>query len=183
LLRIVVAGAILLSVAGCTSQPDTRLSPWPDHSSVVSLQGLVARHPGPWAWNLEGIGCVTGPDDLVVDSVTLHPPTAGLALTGWGGASRTRPVRTPLAVFPMGHRSLGSFGFDNLPWTSHCPHGDEQFAVALALTGRSPGTTAGVDLNFTNGTSLWIPVGMGLCWHWCPKGLTQQVMDAIDAQR
>ena len=179
---LAVAGSLGLGASGCGSQATTtHLSLAPMKGTTSSLQGLV-KQGQPMAFDLESLGCVEGGGDLTVASVTLHAPSSGLAVVDWGAKASGRDT-LPAGVFPLKAHSLSDFGLTHDPMSAACPHGNEQFGVVLKLTDAQQGTTAGLDVHFTNGTSAWFAEGLGLCRHWCPNSLGGQVVKAIESQQ
>lgn len=179
--------ALTLTLAGCgkdDSAPQSfRLDSMPN--TTMTTQGFV-KDGQPQAFNFERIGCVETQADLSVTSVTLHTPTSGLTLSDWGArpAGPHQPAAIDWGIFPLNKHPLSKLGLDKTAWTGHCGKQVEQFIVAVQLdSGSTTGTAAGVDVHFTDGTTTWIPVGIGLCVRQCTSAVINPVTDAIDTQR
>lgn len=178
-----IAVALLLgATSGCGSSPTTafNLGDGGRFNTIVSLQGWV-KTGVPMAFNLEDIGCVEDGPSLTVESMTLHAPHSGVKLVDWG-ATAAKKQFFDWGVFNASKHPLTQLGLSKRPWTGRCPRGGEQVAVVLELVGTA-GATAGIDIHFTNGTTTWVPTGLGLCSHGCPNGLSNQMSNAISKQR
>lgn len=171
--------ALLMASTACgASRQVTHLAIAMDGTTTVTGPGGLGI---PTAFFWDAVGCVKGPGSLVLRDVTLHRPAWGLVVSDWGVRYRPRPRRfsdVP-GAFSVRRHSLRSYGFSHRPFTTHCPQHADQLIIVLTRTGRGRGGTAGVDLHFTNGTSAWLRLGMGLCDAFCGDRFDQRVIDGL----
>jgi len=128
------------------------------------------------------VGCVKGEGDLRIDSVSLHAGGWGLVVSDWGIRDRQvqrRFPQPPGAFTVRDAHQLSRYGFGHAPLTGRCPARRDQLMIVLARSGPASGGTPGVDLHFTNGTTTWLPIGMGVCRRSCDDGLDDRISDAF----
>lgn len=186
-ISLVAASSLMFAAAACgkndTAPASFRLDSMPN--TTMRTQGLV-RAGHPQAFNFERIGCVATQRDLSVDSITLHSPTSGLTLTDWGARATAAhaPAAIDWGIFSPAQHPLGKLGLGKAVWTGHCGKAAEQLVVVAQLNpGSTGGAAAGVDVHFSDGTTTWVPIGIGVCVHQCTSALINPTIAAINAQR